>query len=353
MALFNHQTQNKYYYPQMSGLGYTTNSPATFTFKSLQPVQGGGSSTVENNSFIKPSLFGTTTKQPLFGSSSFTSQSDSKQPLFGSSSFTSQSDSKQPLFGTTQGGFKPLQTFGTTQGDSKPLFGSSSFTTSQVFGTQGDSKPSIELPKPITLSPLDLPKNKIESLIFMVSLDHKNTFFNTKLLIDNALNTTTKLSLHNLWFTALIKYSDENFILQKLEQCSESLVPFIKMYSSLLRELMVESIQTPEQLYTWLIDYAKTHKNKKFLWLFSILKFAKKEQFYDILDLTNEIEIFTVALQTFIEYDNNPTIVVEKAIQSTNSLYKTFLLSMVGASYGKEFYIGGGYFEGLKEVLTS
>jgi hypothetical protein len=101
---------------------------------------------------------------------------------------------------------------------------------------------------------------------------------------------------------------------------------------------MVETIHTPEELYTWLIDCAMTQKNKKMLWLFTILKYAGVNKFHDILDMTNELEVFVWALQSFIRFDNNPRQAVETAQQSTNQLFKTFLLSMVGASYGKEFY---------------
>jgi hypothetical protein len=187
----------------------------------------------------------------------------------------------------------------------------------------------------LTLVPLDLPVKKIEGLIFMVSLDQKNTLASTSSLLENVFNPSIKFSSENMWFTSLVKYSDEKFAFEKV---NETMVSFALLYSSLLRELMVETIHTPEELYTWLIDFAMTQKNKKMLWLFTILKYAGVNKFHDILEMTNELEVFVWALQSFIRFDNNPRQAVETAQQSTNQLFKTFLLSMVGASYGKEFY---------------
>jgi hypothetical protein len=184
----------------------------------------------------------------------------------------------------------------------------------------------------ITLVNLNLPKNKMEGLIFMVCLDQNHTISSITHMLNNIFDVNTKFSIENLWFLSLIKYSDEKFLLNKVP---ENHLSFAILYSCLLRELMIEHIQTPEQLYVWLIDFAKNIKNKKMLWLFTILKKSGTTKFEDILDLTNGLEVFAVALQTFIQYDNNPTYVVKHALQSTNTIYKIFLLSLTGASYGK------------------
>jgi hypothetical protein len=214
-----------------------------------------------------------------------------------------------------------------TESKPTPLFGS--FTQQTDFGSL------YEVASNLTLKPLNLPKNKIEGLIYMVCMDQKNNTLTTKTLLSNVFNTNDKFSAENLWFTSLIKYSDEKFALQKVEN---NLVSFARLFSTLLRELMVENIQTPEQLYTWLITFANKSKDKKMLWLFTILKYANQNKICDILDQTNELEMFVLSLQTFIQFDNNPNQAIEIALQSTNSLYKTFLLSMIGASYGKDFH---------------
>jgi hypothetical protein len=289
------QPQQKYYVPTWgtsSGFGQTVPLGTTSTTANNQTT----------NRFAPSNQSVAPWNKPLFGfSSTNSSLGASKQPLF-----SSLGASKQPLFGSSSTSLtswnKPLNQYNVASN--------------------------------VTLIPLNLPRNKIEGLIFMVSLDQQNTLLSTEKLIDNMFNPT-KFSSYNLWFTSLIKYSDEKFYLQKVE---ENHITFTLLYSSLLRELMLESIRTPQQLYKWLIDFAKTHKNKKMLWLFTILKFAEKNQIQDILDGTNEIEVFVWSLQTFVQYDDNPSVVVDLALQSTNHLYKTFLLSLVGASYGKEFY---------------
>ena len=254
-----------------------------------------------------------TTQQPLFGSTNSATKIEAPK-LFGSAL---QQPLQQPFFVTPK---QPL--FGSTNSEApkQPLFGSVPYYNNVALN--------------LTLLPLNLPKNKIEGLIFMVSLGQQNTILKTETLLNNVFNQT-KFSSSDLWFTSLIKYSDDKFVLQKID---ENHISFALLYSTLLREFMIESIRTPQELYTWLINFAKTNKNKKMLWLFTILKFAEKNQFEDILDMSNNVEVFVMALQTFIRYDNDPSNVVTLALQSTNNLYKTFLLSMVGASYGKEFY---------------
>jgi hypothetical protein len=305
MATFN-QNQNKYY---TWAAPSAPNPTSTFVFGQQQPQN---------------KLFGQTQPTTTWGQKPTSASSWSNQPIVQKPfSFTTLPTTtsffeapKAPLFGSTN-----------LEAPKAPLFGSPKLydMSTNLYNVASN----------LTLVPLDLPVKKIEGLIFMVSLDQKNTLASTSSLLENVFNPSIKFSSENMWFTSLVKYSDEKFALEKV---NETMVSFALLYSSLLRELMVETIHTPEELYTWLIDFAMTQKNKKMLWLFTILKYAGVNKFHDILDMTNELEVFVWALQSFIRFDNNPRQAVETAQQSTNQLFKTFLLSMVGASYGKEFY---------------
>ena len=360
MATFN---QNKYYTGTSGNSSVVSNQPSIFgsqpsnfwnpTTKinsenvwSNAPLFGSTTPQLQTPLFgsttpqLQTPLFGSTTPQlqtPLFGSTTPQQQSTFQTPLFGSTTPQQQSTFQTPLFGSTtpqQPSTFQTPLFGSTTPQLQtPLFGSTRPQQQSTFQTPLFGSSMYNVASNVNLVELNLPKNKIEGLIFMVSLDQKNTLFNTKSMIENAF-TKTVLPIENLWFNALVKYSDEKFILQRV---NENHVQFSLLYSSLLRELMVESINTPDQLYSWLLDFAKIQKNRKMLWLFSILKLSSTNQFYDILDLTNALEVFVWALHTFILTDNKPTETVELAKQSSNSLYKTFLLSMVGASYGRSF----------------
>jgi hypothetical protein len=289
MATFN-QNQNKYYTCQQQ--------PQNKLFGQTQPTTTWGQKPTSASSWYQPIV-----QKPFSFTTLPTTTSFFEAP-------------KAPLFGSTN-----------LEAPKAPLFGSPKLydMSTNLYNVASN----------LTLVPLDLPVKKIEGLIFMVSLDQKNTLASTSSLLENVFNPSIKFSSENMWFTSLVKYSDEKFALEKV---NETMVSFALLYSSLLRELMVETIHTPEELYTWLIDFAMTQKNKKMLWLFTILKYAGVNKFHDILDMTNELEVFVWALQSFIRFDNNPRQAVETAQQSTNQLFKTFLLSMVGASYGKEFY---------------
>jgi hypothetical protein len=100
---------------------------------------------------------------------------------------------------------------------------------------------------------------------------------------------------------------------------------------------MNETIQTPQELYSWLLKTARELTNDRMVLLFALLKFAKDQSLDDILNKSDCLEMFVLALQQFIKYDNNPIEVFKNALQDTkhDSLYKTFLLSLIGASYGK------------------
>lgn len=231
-----------------------------------------------------------------------------------------------------------------TKKESEFLFGSIS-----KFDNEKLSTPLLDLSNK-DLSKLNLPTNKIEGLIFMVCMDGKNTLSNIKDVIENKTNFK-KLPVENLWICCLmssfIKNLEAEFHAEgvelrpteggELRPCqSDELSLFTLLYTSLLKELMIETIQNSEQLYSWLINFAKTHDNKKMLWLFTLLKYAKEEPFNEILNLTNYLEVFALALQTFVLYDNKPVQAVENALQSVlPHFYKTFLLSMIGSSYGK------------------
>jgi hypothetical protein len=333
MATFN-QNQNKYY-TWAAPSAPNPNPTSTFVFGQQQPQN---------------KLFGQTQPTTTWGQKPTSASSWSNQPIVQKPfSFTTLPTTtsffeapKAPLFGSTNLEAPKAPLFGSTnlEAPKAPLFGSTNLEAPKapLFGSPKLYDMSTNLynvASNLTLVPLDLPVKKIEGLIFMVSLDQKNTLASTSSLLENVFNPSIKFSSENMWFTSLVKYSDEKFALEKV---NETMVSFALLYSSLLRELMVETIHTPEELYTWLIDFAMTQKNKKMLWLFTILKYAGVNKFHDILDMTNELEVFVWALQSFIRFDNNPRQAVETAQQSTNQLFKTFLLSMVGASYGKEFY---------------
>ena len=181
---------------------------------------------------------------------------------------------------------------------------------------------------------LKLPKNKIEGLVFMVCLDKKNTVAYTNDMLSSCLSLKSKYEPDSLWFLSLVELSDQTFLLNKIDEHNR---PFAVLYSRLLRELMNETIQTPQELYSWLLKTARELTNDRMVLLFALLKFAKDQSLDDILNKPDCLEMFVLALQQFIKYDNNPIEVFKNALQDTkhDSLYKTFLLSLIGASYGK------------------
>jgi hypothetical protein len=334
MAAYN---QNKYYTQDNSSNGQSQSSAL---WSSGQPSPfGQGSTQPKPFTFSQPSAFSpfgstqpSTSAFSPFGSTQPKPFTFSQPKIIASPSpFGGSTQPKPFTFSQPKIIASPSPFGGSTQPKSFTPFGQSPKLT--PFGQGSTHLQPFQMKATAQMVKSNLPRNKIEGLIFMVCMDQRNTIENTKFMLDNALNET-KISMENLWFTSLIKYSDPKFALQKVE---EKQALFALLYSSFLRELMVESIQTPEDLYSWLVKFATNHKNKKMLWLFTILKHTGKNQFPDVLDLSNALEVFVLALQTFIIFDNNPTQVVEKALQSTNQLYKTFLLSMVGASYGNDY----------------
>ncbi|CCV02224.1 hypothetical protein IIV30_029R [Invertebrate iridescent virus 30] len=355
MAISN---QNNYYTRKTSTVpftpfGTTTTVPfgttTTVPFGTTTTVPFGTTTTVPKGTWFKPTSqkpFEPTSQKP-FGFSNL----EAKAPLFASSKLfgSSNLEAKAPLFASSNLEAKaPL--FGSSNLEAKaPLFGSSNLEAKAPLFGSSNLEDLYNVASNLTLEPLNLPKNKIEGLIFMVCLDQQNTLLKTKYLLENVFNSDVKFSIDNLWLTSLIKYSDNKFALQKVE---EKQILLAKLYSSLLRELMVETIQTPDQLYSYLLNFAKSSKSKKMLWLFTILKYAKPNEFTDLLDMTNEIEVFALALHSFIVEDNNPLKAMEKATTSPHVLYKTFLLSMVGASYGKEFFQFTNKNELLSEIVS-
>jgi hypothetical protein len=161
-------------------------------------------------------------------------------------------------------------------------------------------------------------------------------------ILNNILNPI-KISAEDLWFMSLVKYSDKNFIFNKV---NDGLILFTLLYSDILRSLMFEKIKVPKDLYISLNNFAKIKKNKKMLLLFTILEHAKEQLVY-VLDETNILEMFVLAIDTFIEFDNKPLEAIEKCLTSNNVLYKTCLLSMIGASYG---ILPGFNFQNIKLV---
>jgi len=184
-----------------------------------------------------------------------------------------------------------------------------------------------------TFANLKLPKNKIEGLVFMVCLDKKNTVAYTNYMLSSCLKHS-KYEPDSLWFLSLVELSDQTFLLNKIDEHNR---PFAVLYSRLLRELMNETIETPQELYSWLLKTARELANDRMVLLFALLKFAKDQSLDDILNKSDCLDVFVLALQQFIKYDNNPIEVFKNALQDTkhDSLYKTFLLSLIGASYGK------------------
>ena len=182
---------------------------------------------------------------------------------------------------------------------------------------------------------LKLPKNKIEGLVFMVCLDKKNTVAYTNYMLSSCLSlNVSKYEPDSLWFLSLVELSDQTFLLNKIDEHNR---PFAVLYSRLLRELMNETIETPQELYSWLLKTARELTNDRMVLLFALLKFAKDQSLDDILNKSDCLDMFVLTLQQFNKYDNSPIEVFKNALQDTkhDSLYKTFLLSLIGASYGK------------------
>ena len=153
-------------------------------------------------------------------------------------------------------------------------------------------------------------------------------------MLSSCLSLNSKYEPDSLWFLSLVELSDQTFLLNKIDEHNR---PFAVLYSRLLRELMNETIQTPQELYSWLLKTARELTNDRMVLLFALLKFAKDQSLDDILNKSDCLEMFVLALQQFIKYDNNPIEVFKNALQDTkyDNLYKTFLLSLIGASYGK------------------
>jgi hypothetical protein len=260
---------------------------------------------------------------------------DTTSPFnFGTSTPSNFGTSTPSNFGTST-----PSNFGTSTSSN---FGTS--TPSNLFNFIGKSKPSTDsiIKKNVTnsstqteeiedvhLVPINLPRNKIEGLLNMMVLEFKCQEWDIQNMIDNILKPV-KISTEDLWFMSFIKYSNKNFVSNKV---NENFILFTSLYSDVLRSLMIEKIKEPKDLYTFLNNFARKKKNKKMLWLFTILEYAK-EQLENILDETNILEMFVLAVATFIEYDNKPVEAIDQCLKSKNTLYKTCLLSMVGASYG-------------------
>ena len=332
------------------GISFGSNQPSTpfgISFGATQP------------STSAPFIFGatqpSTSSSSLFGATQPSTPSappfGANQPSTSSSLFgANQPTPSAPFFELNQPSTSTSSIFGANQPTpSAPPFELNQPTPSFDFGVtppassfdygaiQPAFAPSFADVQPFSLGSktdqrlkCNLPKNKTEALIFMTCLDQKNSIENTKKMIDNTFNES-KISIENLWFTSLI---DSKLIELKVDAKYKL---FATLYSSFLKELMVESVQSAEDVYSWLLRFAHNHKDQKMLWLFTILKYVGNGDFPNVLDLSNELEVFVLALQTFLTFDNRPTQLVEKAIKSTNQLYKTFLLSMVGASYGSEY----------------
>jgi hypothetical protein len=174
-----------------------------------------------------------------------------------------------------------------------------------------------------------LPTNKIEAMLRIHTSDCSDT---AKVLL-NAFTTVNKTDLESLWIVAIVPELYQKVPLQHKTICS--------LYIALLRELMFEHIQTPTQLYEWLIKFVENNALGAHLHLatevFGMLErwvLEHGDQPLGVGLLEDVFGAFVWALQTFIVYDNCPHLAFDAVRNSTNPIYKTFLRSFIGASYG-------------------
>jgi hypothetical protein len=208
---------------------------------------------------------------------------------------------------------------------------SSPTVATKMFGVNTTGTQTVETTSPCTIKSLNMPKEKIMGLISMVCLDHAQSFEKVCYSIKNLVDVDHKFAGTNLWMCALVEYSECTV---KQRKVGVELADFENLYSSLLQILMLETVHESDQLYDWLLCYSRNQKNKKLLWLFTILKYAKDNDISDVLEVDDPTQMLALAVQKFLSCDNNPTKAVELALGSTNSLFRTFLLALVGASYG-------------------
>ena len=223
--------------------------------------------------------------------------------------------------------FSNRSTFGSNLGTSTPsTFGSNLGTSTPSTFVSVETQTDYSN---LHLVNIDLPKNKIEGMLNIMI----NLLKYKEIDIENMVSDifeSNKINKEDLWFMSLIKYSDKNFILNKVQK---EHILFESLFSGLLQALMFEKIKNPSDLYEWLINFAKVNKNKKMLWLFTILQHAK-EQLEIILDKSDILEMFVLALYIFIKYDNMPHEAIKTVLSFNNILYKMCLSAMIGASYG-------------------
>jgi len=110
---------------------------------------------------------------------------------------------------------------------------------------------------------------------------------------------------------------------------------FVKFYLTLLKELILETIVSKDQLYEFLITYSKKVNNREMFWLFTILKSGVAISDF-LLNKFGYLESLALALETFIKNNGDPKTTSENmSVVSDNALYKTFTLSLIGARSGK------------------
>jgi hypothetical protein len=151
----------------------------------------------------------------------------------------------------------------------------------KMFGVNTTGTQTVETTSPCTIKSLDMPKEKIMGLISMVCLDHAQSFEKVCYSIKNLVDVDHKFVPANLWMCALVEYSECTV---KQRKVGVELADFENLYSSLLQILMLETVHESDQLYDWLLGYSRNQKNKKLLWLFTILKYAKDNDISDVLE---------------------------------------------------------------------
>jgi hypothetical protein len=186
---------------------------------------------------------------------------------------------------------------------------------------------------------------KIKGLILLMSVDPVNSFES----MNNAI-TNHVFSVENIWTIGL--FDEPKTFTGVINGVDSSLV---KLLHNLMDQLMVESIQTPDQLFSWLQCFAVKHDNKQMLCLFALLKLnLSEEDFLRVVNPHTHLEHLTWALHTFVRYDNFPVKTLEHVVKSDNSLYKTFALTLVGSSYHLSFCENTkdlGFYEASKCVV--
>lgn len=174
---------------------------------------------------------------------------------------------------------------------------------------------------------------KVDELIYAMSLA---TFRLPKTFSPRALHESPCI----LSMVAVLDVSDIRRVLEKAAY-TEEWADFALVYVFLIRELMAETIQTPTQLFAFLLETANILGNQKMTWLFQLVRLNTRrptEPWEDndaILNTRSDdpLELLGSALQVFVQFDNRSLDAIKAS--STISGGATVLLhTLIASSYG-------------------